>query len=265
LKGLSPNTTAAVLRDGSAGCGRAVTAREIRDAVDKAYTTGWTPTSRPLLPPPPAWPARDERRISAILAEGRGLPDLWEESRVRLEDSLQHTEEIIPRLFRPGSLLCCGKSNRDFDTKPLEEWRGQLGQQQLIVPSPMSAVEGVTQDGRPSKHTLSNTGPRRFLICEFDTGTPDEHAGLLLHLAEFAPLVCAVHSGGKSLHGWFYVSEQPEDKARAFFNYAVKLGADKALWTRSQFVRMPDGVRDNGKQQTVYFLNFRPILCHEPL
>jgi hypothetical protein len=129
----------------------------------------------------------------------------------------------------------------------------------------MSAVEGVTQDGRPSKHTLSNTGPRRFLICEFDTGTPDEHAGLLLHLAEFAPLVCAVHSGGKSLHGWFYVADQPEDKVRAFFNFAVKLGADRATWTRSQFVRMPDGVRDNGKQQTVYFLNFRPILCHEPL
>ena len=37
--------------------------------------------------------------------------------------------------------------------------------------------------------------------------------------------------------------------------YAVSLGADRATWTRSQFVRMPDGTRDNGKRQTVYFFN----------
>jgi hypothetical protein len=36
----------------------------------------------------------------------------------------------------------------------------------LIVPSSMSAVTGLTKDGRESKHTLANTGPCRFLICE---------------------------------------------------------------------------------------------------
>ena len=110
-----------------------------------------------------------------------------------------------------------------------------------------------------SAHTLDNTGARRFLICEFDTGTADEHATLLLHLGTFAPLVCAVHSGGKSLHGWFYVHGQPEAKIEKFFRYAVSLGADRATWTRSQFVRMPDGTRDNGNQQTVFFTNFKPM------
>jgi hypothetical protein len=38
-------------------------------------------------------------------------------------------------------------------------------------------------------------------------------------------------------------------------NYAVSLGADPATWTKSQFVRMPDGIRDNGKRQTVFWLN----------
>src|SRR5690349_17937377 len=33
------------------------------------------------------------------------------------------------------------------------------------------------------------------------------------------------------------------------FAYAVSLGADPATWTRSQFVRMPGGRRDNGKVQ----------------
>ena len=123
----------------------------------------------------------------------------------------------------------------------------------------MSAVTGTTKDGKESKHTLANTGERRFLICEFDTGKPDDHAALLLHLGTFAPLVCAVHSGGKSLHGWFYVHGQPDDKVLKFFRYAVSLGADRATWTRSQFVRMPDGRRDDGARQTVYFLNFRPL------
>src|SRR5206468_3613137 len=156
-------------------------------------------------------------------------------------------------------LLCCGRSQFDFDTKLREDWRGQLEKLSFIVPSPMSAIHGKTKNGKTSKHTLENTGPRRFLVCEFDSGTADEHAALLLHLGTFAPLVCAVHSGGKSLHGWFFVSGQPEEKILKFFRYAVSVGADHATWTRSQFVRMPDGTRDNGQRQTVFFLNFKPM------
>jgi len=59
------------------------------------------------------------------------------------------------------------------------------------------------------------------------------------------------------MHGWFFVHGQLDEKMLRFFRYAVSLGADPATWTRSQFVRMPDGVRDNGKRQTVFFLNFR--------
>jgi hypothetical protein len=123
----------------------------------------------------------------------------------------------------------------------------------------MTAVQGVTQEGRTSRHTLTNTGRPRFLICEFDSGTEDEQAALLLHLASFAPMVCAVHSGGKSLHGWFLVEGEPEEKMLKFFRYAVSIGADSATWTRSQFVRMPDGTRDNGKRQTVFFLSFKAL------
>ena len=162
--------------------------------------------------------------------------------------------------FSPAIRFCVAASRiQDFDTQPREDWRGELSALQLIVPSPMSAVTGQTKDGKESKHTLANTGARRFLICEFDTGTADEHAALLLHLGTFAPLVCAVHSGGKSLHGWFYVHGQPDAKVEKFFRYAVSLGADRATWTRSQFVRMPDGTRDNGKRQTVFFVNFKPL------
>jgi hypothetical protein len=243
-----------------ANCGRHVSRKEIEDAVKNSVGCAWQPGGQSsTVQAASKWPAVNHEQRDAIIKDGGGLADLWELSPIRIADNQPRTEEIITHLFPHDSLLCCGKSNSDFDTHPREQWGGELAQLQFIVPSPMSAVTGQTKDGRESKHTLANTGPRRFLICEFDTGTTDEHAALLLHLGTFAPLVCAVHSGGKSLHGWFYVNGQSDAKIERFFRYAVSLGADRATWTRSQFVRMPDGTRDNGKCQTVYFLNFKPM------
>jgi hypothetical protein len=196
---------------------------------------------------------------AAIIGDDGGLADLWEISPIRIEDNDPHPEEIIGRLFPGNPLLCCGTSQSDFDTKPRENWCGALGDLQFIVPSPMAAGTGLTKEGKESKHALSNTGPRRFLVCEFDGGTVDEQAALILHLGSYAPLVCALHSGGKSLHSWFFCAGQPEDKVFRFFRYAVSLGADPATWTRSQFVRLPDGTRENGKRQTVFFLNFKSL------
>ncbi len=255
-----------------ADCGRHVALSEIEAAVDSAQKCAWQPgrsRNGSLNSPTPArrWPTANQEQRAAIIRDNGGLADLWEVSPWRIEDNEQHTEEIIDQLFPGNPLLCCGKyakkldgeSYTDFDTKPRESWRGELAALELIVPSPMSAVEGVTKDGKPSRHTLSNTGPRRFFVVEFDTGTTDEHAALLLHLATRAPMVLAVHSGGKSLHGHFYCHGQPEEKLRRFMEYAVTLGADPATWTKSQFVRMPDGTRDNGKRQTVFFFNPKPL------
>ena len=58
---------------------------------------------------------------------------------------------------------------------------------------------------------------------------------------------------GKGLHGWFQAENEAEDRLRAFMAYAITLGADDATWNRSLFVRMPDGLRDNGQRQTVYY------------
>jgi hypothetical protein len=245
----------------SANCGRFVPRSEIVEAVQNSLGCAWQPggvIGQPIHAAP-KWPSVNQEQRAAIVRDGGGLVDLWEASPIRIKDSESHTEEIIDRLFLTTSLLCCGRSNSDFDTKPREEWRGELSTLQLIVPSPMSALTGRTKDGRESKHTEDNTGPRRFLDVEFDRGDVDTHATLLLHLGGFAALVCAVHSGGKSLHGWFYVQAQPEEKVLKFFRYAVSLGADSRMWTRSQFCRMPDGTRSSGQRQTVFFLNFKSL------
>jgi hypothetical protein len=249
-----------LLENAVSNCGRHVPRSEIIDAVKNSLVCAWQPSGDPVRKPAvPKWPTINQEQREAIVRDNGELVDLWELSRPRIEDSAQHAEDIIDQLFPSNALLCCGRSQMDFDTRYREEWRGELAQLQFIVPSAMTAVFGKTQDGRQSKHTLSNTCGRRFLVCEFDAGTIDEHAAILLHLARYAPLVCAVFSGKKSLHGWFYVHNQPEEKVVRFFRYAVSLGADPMTWTRSQFVRLPDGTRSSGERQTVFFLNFKPM------
>ena len=217
-----------------AQCGRHVPRAEIVAAVQNALTCAWQPTGKAApVQPMSKWPTVNDERREAILSNGYGLADLWELSPVRIEDNGQHTEAIIDRLFPGNPLLCCGKSNSEFDTRPREDWRGQLAGLQLIVPSPMSAPTGLTQQGKESAHALNNTGARRFLVVEFDQGTTDEHAALLIHLAGYAPMVCALHSGNKSLHGWFYCAGQPEDKLLRFMRCAVSLGADHATWSKA--------------------------------
>lgn len=220
------------------------------------------------------WLFQNFELIKAVAHTGNGLVDLWEASPVRLDTNKARTAEIIELLFPGNPLLCCGWTRHRFDTRARQHWH-KLQDLQFIVPNPMAAPRGLTQQRKVSAHALSNTGPRRFLIVEFDfnASNSDEEArllerlaaegrdvrdlcaALLLHLAEKAPLALAVHSGGKSLHGWFYCADVPEEKVLRVFNYAVSLGADRANWTRSQFARMPDGLRENGRRQTVYFFN----------
>jgi hypothetical protein len=220
------------------------------------------------------WLGRDFELIGAVADTGSGLVDLWEASPVRVNSNEPNTDKVIDLLFPGNPLLCCGWTRHRFDTRARPQWY-KLQDLQFIVPSPMTARQGLTRDGKVSAHALSNTGPRRFLIVEFDFGPSnsaeeahllerlaaegrdvrDLCAALLLHLAERAPLALAVHSGGKSLHGWFYCAGVPEQTVWRTFQYAVSLGADSANWTPSQFARMPDGLRENGKRQTVYFLN----------
>ena len=203
----------------------------------------------------PKWPAVNREQREAIVRDGGGLVDLWEDSVVRLEDNYPHTEKVIDTLFPGNPLLCVGRSSAEFNTRHRDAWRGQLANMQLIVPSPMSAQTGTTQEGKLSEHSLDNTGPRRFLVVEFDQGTADEHAALLLHLAERAPLALAVHSGSKSLHGWFYCVGQSNRAAARF--HALRGHARCRSRDLDALAVCPDarGLRDNGKRQTVFFFN----------
>ena len=234
----------------------------------------------PSPPPAPPWPDPDLDTIRTIVAGGWGLYDLWESSPLRFDDGESHAEAIVDILFPDNPLLCCGRTAYKFATRRRETWRGHLAEYAFITPNPMLQVQGLTVDGKVSEHCKSATAARVYLVIEFDfsefardgvtlsewaplvrawrsagVSVLDATAALHRHLSEYLPLVAAVHSGGKSLHGWYPAFNHTDRDLRLFMRYAVRLGADHMLWTRSQFTRLPDGRRENGKTQTCYYLD----------
>ena len=186
------------------------------------------------------------------------LVDLWEASSIRFDDDDAACRWVVQQLFADNPLVCVGPKKNLPRTAPLSELVADLPTLQFIVPSPMTKTLGKNQDGEDSVRCLDCTGPRRFLIVEFDEGSEDEQAALLWHLSSRGPLVLVVHSGNKSLHGWFKCVGEDEELIRQFFHYACRLGADWHNWTPCQFVRIPGGTRDNGTRQSIYF--FAPEL-----
>ncbi len=192
------------------------------------------------------WPKRNIKKIAEI--RGGSVPVL------QCKDI--HAETALKGLFPDNPLLCIGKTSAIFNTKSRLEWGPQARRNSLIVPSPMSKKWGSNLKGEASMHCLDNTGPRKYLVVEFDWGDKDTQMQLGSHLAHHRELNMVVFSGGKSHHFWFHCPDGDNDKTSQFFHYAVSLGADPRTWLRSQFVRMPGGVRDTGARQSILF--FRP-------
>ena len=165
---------AGLIFNATKNCGRDVSSQEIKDAIVNSgrYLRDGISAERRT----PKWPTPNLEQIEAITRDGIGLDGLREISPAKWSDSKPHTEEVIDLLFPGNPLLCVGQSKYTFSTKPREDWRGSLIRRELIVPSTMSKNIGITKDGKKSTHTLDNTGPRRFLVIEFDKGTFDQHA-----------------------------------------------------------------------------------------
>jgi hypothetical protein len=196
------------------------------------------------------WPDINLATRRESLSNNIGIEELQHMSPVK------HTraDQVLPILFPGNPLIWAARSVRPEigNTLPLRQWFPVAGMQQFIVPNPMIGRE-IPQNGK-SRRCLTNTGPRIYLVVESDSGSADEQAAILWHLARFARLVMAVHSASKSVHGWFHVADRPEKANRAFMEYAVSLGADPATWVKCQPVRMPAGHRPGkGKQEILFF------------
>jgi hypothetical protein len=237
----------------------------------------------------PRWPSANIVLIEQVVRAGLSLSQLAANSPVPVTRFDTDNGELLNALFPGNPLLCCSKFFDSHETRTLSSW-GSLSAFQFIVPSPMSRVWGKTKNDKPSQRCHDNTGPRRFLVIEFDfkiisendvchtNGTTkvassfemsrmvarlnedgftvhDMCAALIGHIAGYIPPVMVVNSGGKSLHAWFYCADVEESTVRHFMRFAVYLGADSHTWSRCQFVRMPGGIRDNGTHQTIVYFN----------
>jgi hypothetical protein len=260
--------------------GRDVPNRELKEAVCNAFTVEGERVNGP------SWPKPNAKAIKAIVerAAAATLEGLKACCPTNLESLT--AEKAIDTLFPGNPLLCLAASQSEAQTFERNLWRGREGTLQFIVPSHMSARFGLTQNGRQSARCLDNVGARRFAVVEFDMTSNSEFWGaliqrweekginifdaqatLLVNLATNpglrVPLACVVHSGNKSLQGWFYVDGFEDERVLPFFQRAVGLGADKATWTRCQLVRLPGGLRETGKRQDVVYLNPAVIIGKE--
>jgi hypothetical protein len=263
-----------LLENATVDCGRDLKSDEIARAVRNS-----APGALQNRPWRRRWPERNYEQIEAIGLNGIRVAELVRRSPVKFDPAKTCSEVVINSLFPGNPLLCAGPSLTNNRTRSREEWRGFLDRQQFIVPSPMSKTKGLNQEGKLSFRSLDNTGERAFQVVEFDFVETDGNdrdtaaapmlrrlaaegvtiadlcAALHGELAKSRPMALVVHSAGKSLHGWYPCEGDEEAVIHRFMRFAVSIGADRATWTRSQLVRMPDGIRNNGKRQRVLYFN----------
>jgi hypothetical protein len=250
---------------------------EIEEAIELAYNL----ESAPQLDRVPPRCLVDPLLIEQIVAERFEGQPMLEELRHRspfpIPDS---TDEIIRTLYPADSIICVGRDPESAFTAPLRNFR-TLAKKELIVPSPMSALCSVDPKGDRHKRSLANTGPRRFIVTDFDirpfdkndaptiyfdlvkrweaagVSIQDATAGLISYLS--GPLVMVVYSGNISLQAWWFAEgedESPDSRMRTFFETAVILGADRAGWITCQLFRMPGGLRSStNRRQSVHYFN----------
>jgi len=232
---------------------RCIPDREIEAAVELAYggapAVGAVNFGRQAI----EWPAPNVEVIGRVL--GSVEPVFDGETSTGLRPA-----EVLPLLFRPGELVCTGAESERAVVRPVEAAVADADGLQFICVNPMRGPAAMNHAGRPSARCQNNVVLRRFLVAEFDDASLGKRgqAQLATGLAEKAPLVMAVDSGGKSVHAWFHVEGMERRDQARFFAVACLLGADATRWDICGWLRMPGGTRmkadgARARQRILYF------------
>lgn len=163
--------------------------------------------------------------------------------------------EIIGRLFKEDDIVNIQHGALEAGTLVkvkdipafLEKHKCPLEDYKFLNPATFKKLEGVPNPNHPKKKVSTrcneNVKSRRWMVLEMDS--KDEPAverftTFALSMAQFAPLVMAIDTGGKSVHFWFDASDVKPATRRGFFNLACLHGADPRLAVKSQIARMPN-------------------------
>lgn len=242
---------------------------ETSEEVDRAIDAIWNREARATECIPQAKRVEDEAILKFAEAAG-SIPT------VLTAPVENQTAAALSLLFQPGELLTVGPTKFSARTEKLEfwlndgahhSWAGQHKHSQFIVPQVASAKNGTTSTGEPSKRCNDMfREPRRYVVIEMDPkGDSDPlkdkaiQAKILARLSEALPMPMIVDSGGKSLHGWFFVEGLADQVVEDFMRLGQMLGCDPAVFTKCQWVRLPGGRREPkddvpGKPQQVVYL-----------
>jgi hypothetical protein len=245
------------------GMPRKVTAREIRCAINEAFsgkreerTTDRAPIDK----------AEGEKIRNEIITRGIEFTeaDLMEASPVRIDWYVKRDGiEVLRRLYSPGEYLFIGQS---FDAgaqhvQRVSEWirrfeRGFVPEH--IVPNPLTGSRGMTKDGEPSYRADACVISYRFAVLEFDTLPRAQQinfwAGVRL------PVAALIDSGGKSIHAWVRIDAESEQEWRVnveerLFDVLTAIGIDRSCKNESRLSRTPGHLRrSTGNYQRILYL-----------
>ncbi len=243
----------------------------------------------PARPPKPA-ELRGEGEVVVLLEHIWGGYDLND---LILEGTHDPACFRMSHIYRPDELVCRGWTTTKADGSEVPHYRTIRGipptypldadddhtPPEFIVPNPMIAAQGRTQEGHWGARTKNNAchpDDRRFLVVEFDSEKnadgiclpipKDSQARRLRFLNTGDPhLLMVVDSGNRSIHGWFDVSRTELTARQRWWQLAMALGADPAGERTYQGFRYPNGRRKTGKiQEVIYYAprpRFKPVVA----
>jgi len=211
-----------------------------------------------------------KKALSNIITKGDGITDadIWNASPVKIDwDPEEDPLHLLHYLYQPDDLLFMGERyspgimNKTIRTAAFWKQYFSEGGKTFphIIPNPLSGLEGLTHEGKPSLRADGCVRGFRFAVVEFDDLSHEEQ--LAFWWAVNLPAVALIDSGNKSIHGWVKIDnvENAEEWTAKVENHLFKqllipLGVDGACRNEARLSRLPGYRRDNGKQQRLLYL-----------
>lgn len=217
-----------------------------RDFVPVAYdpVDGWPKYI--AVPDPSEWPENPEKIAAALKSAPRAAPK---------------SQGSFFDLYQDEDILCLGQIDdmRPFKVSHLKANPALVENAEYVVSSPLRKPYGLNKHGGQAAHCRDTAGPRRYAVFESDSGrSVDDQVAVLLWFEKHTgtKLRMMVHTGGKSVHGWFDVRHMSPQEFFNWLKLACEYGADPRMFLPEQKCRAPGGWRaKDSKRQKVLYVN----------
>lgn len=244
-------------------------AREVRDAVEKAYRLqaahGLALPPKPITPKPTRKPLVFEELVRC--GDGADESFFWDESPVRIDwgdEWWRDAVALLHALFLPSELVYCGdlfgKVVRERDEWCLR-WKAGEPVPPFLCVNPLKADGGMTAEGKPSSRCDDAVAVFRHAVAEIDERTLAEQMAFWAAMG-LDGVTSITFSGGKSLHVVLRVDCRDRDewdrsvRDGLFLRYLVPLGCDGACKNPARLSRLAGAMREDkgGAVQKLLFV-----------